>query len=81
MYADLDTECLLPYDSIFAENNVSMISHNQLDRAQKPISNIAPTRKAFLGLMGSEETKEKDFVPNAWMVCIFPLFLSLFAAN
>ena len=34
VYADLDTECLLPYDSLFAQYNTSTISHIQASSVQ-----------------------------------------------
>lgn len=82
VYADLDTECLLPYEALFAQHNISLSSHSDAINYQglthTSTNNPAPTstspvnsymsgpRTAFLGRMGTDYSK-KYSIPNAWM--------------
>lgn len=36
VYADLDTECLRPYDTVFAKYNISTVSHTEATTASEP---------------------------------------------
>ncbi|KAL9127639.1 MAG: hypothetical protein Q9217_003530 [Psora testacea] len=72
VYADLDTECVKPYDSLFARYNISTAPYTGLNVTlpSTPLRNKTapppPTRKAFLGRMGTDSGSEHS-VPNAWM--------------
>ena len=66
VYADLDTECLRPYDSLFASHNVSAVSHQQTTTSPTSAAELNPQRKAFLGRM-HEDKEFHSGLPNAWM--------------
>ena len=80
VYADLDTECLLPYEPMFDKYNISTVSYGKSQRpssARKTESrqetpdeetgiSVIGERKAFVGRMGMDD----DFInsiPNAWL--------------
>lgn len=68
VYADLDTECLLPYDSLFANYSVPMAPHVELTTHSPDIEaeREKPERKAFLGTMHIPVDPHSG-LPNAWM--------------
>ncbi|KAL9630835.1 MAG: hypothetical protein Q9164_006217 [Protoblastenia rupestris] len=72
VYADLDTECIKSYDSLFAKYNISTAPYPKLNITLPPVSlkndtiPPPPTRKAFLGRMGTDDNSEHS-IPNAWM--------------
>ena len=80
VYIDLDTECLRPYEALFAQHNMSFPSHTETTGTHALPVSIAPTSistshttshtptppTAFLARMGTDYSK-KYSVPNAWM--------------
>lgn len=66
VYADLDTECLRPYDSLFENRNVPVVSHQQLISNRSDFDVPKPQRKAFLGSMHPDRNFHSG-LPNAWM--------------
>ncbi|KAL9105086.1 MAG: hypothetical protein Q9163_000004 [Psora crenata] len=76
VYADLDTECIKPYDSLFAKYNISTAPYHDLNiplpyllrqnNSAMLASQPTSTRKAFLGRMGTNTDSEHS-IPNAWM--------------
>ena len=82
MYADLDTECLRPYGTLFAQHNITSSSYSGLVGIQNATDafdpNTAPNstssttsyipgpRITFLAHMGTDYSK-KYSIPNAWM--------------
>lgn len=65
VYADLDTECLRPYDSLFASYNVSTVSHRANVSSRNDSTESRPKRKAFVGQM-HEDKEFHSGLPNAW---------------
>ena len=70
VYADLDTECLLPYDSMFAKYNISTISHNQTSastidtekhHSEKPSKAGEGASSATVGKLLSAKAQRKAF--------------------
>lgn len=82
VYADLDTECLRPYEALFTQHNISLGSHSDTTSIEStrhtPTANVASTstsppstymagpNTAFLAHMGTDYLK-KYSIPNAWM--------------
>ena len=67
VYADLDTECLLPYDSLFKNYSIPAAPHLELTDSQNVvIASENRERKAFLGKMHNP-TDPHSGLPNAWM--------------
>ena len=66
VYADLDTECLLPYDSLFENYSTPVVPHKQITHSHIAIPNGTPGRKAFLGEMHNPKDPHSG-LPNAWM--------------
>ena len=75
IYADLDTECLRNYWSLFTQHNITLSQSSELanlpraDDAIRASTVPSPTptpRTAFLARMGTDNTK-KHSIPNAWM--------------
>ena len=67
VYADLDTECLLPYDSLFENYDISAVPHLDLAYDYSVfISSQQLGRKAFLGKMHNPKVPHSG-LPNAWM--------------
>lgn len=69
VYADLDTECLLPTEqSVFEPHGIKAVPHSEALNVQ-PSNVSAPaisaSRAAFLGRMGGDEDSEHS-VGNAW---------------
>lgn len=65
VYADLDTECLRPYNSLLASQNVSTVPYPPSASSGKDHTEPESKRKAFLGQMH----EDRDFhsgLPNAW---------------
>ncbi|KIW98535.1 uncharacterized protein Z519_00196 [Cladophialophora bantiana CBS 173.52] len=75
VYADLDIECLQPIDQLFAEYNVTTVSHGK-PRPQSTQNMQKSGRKAFFGRMGTD-TGSSNSIPNAWMASTpgHPFFL------
>lgn len=65
VYADLDTECLRPTDSMFEIYNMTTYPHKSIPSIGQSTS-MTSDRKAFLGRMGSDEGFIHS-IPNAWM--------------
>lgn len=80
VYADLDTECLRPYESLFAQHNISFgpdsMSVNNITQTSTTnvassatfptTGDVSSTGTALLARMGSDYSK-KHSIPNAWM--------------
>lgn len=66
VYADLDTECLRSYDSMFEDHNITTAPHNQPTYTPRFIPDTIPTRKAFVGRRGKNKNTHSS-IPNAWM--------------
>ena len=67
VYADLDTECLLPYDSLFENYSIPTAAHLELTDSHKVnVASTEPERKAFLGKMHNPADPHSG-LPNAWM--------------
>lgn len=67
VYADLDTECLLPYESLFANYSIPTTPHIELTHSHSvDVAAKKPERKAFLGKMHNP-TDPHSGLPNAWM--------------
>ncbi|RLL96551.1 hypothetical protein CFD26_105444 [Aspergillus turcosus] len=67
MYADVDTEALIPVEPLFTGHGTSLASHH------KTLSSVPPSRsplvqRAFLGRMAhSDDVMASAAVPNGWM--------------
>ena len=82
VYADLDTECLRPYETLFAQHDISSSSRSEINSTQDTtsapttnatatstssiLSSMSDPRTAFLARMGNDYSK-KHSIPNAWM--------------
>lgn len=70
LYADLDTDCLLPVEqNILSPHNVPTIAHreaSEMSEASLP-DRADMNRTAFVGRMGTDENFAHS-IPNAWMV-------------
>ena len=66
VYADLDTECLRPYNSLFANHSVPPVSHKEIALDNSHLIEPSTQRKAFLGQMHEDRTFHSG-LPNAWM--------------
>ena len=77
VYADLDTECLLPYDSLFDKFGASTIGGEEIQHvgsarpinkrtAESSIGSPRAERRAFVGRMGADD-QSPESIPNAWM--------------
>ena len=82
VYADLDTECLRPFSSLFMQHDIPLSSHSSLTSSHDILrtsttnatsnssstitSSTSSLRTAFLGRMGTDNSK-KHSIPNAWM--------------
>lgn len=66
VYADLDTECLRPYNTLFSSHGVPAVSHLQSTANQSHAAKSSAARKAFLGKMHPDKNFHSG-LPNAWM--------------
>ena len=80
VYIDLDTECLRPYEALFAQHNMSFRLHTETTSTHTLPVSMVPTsistsliashtstpRTAFLARLGTDYSKGFS-IPNAWM--------------
>ena len=80
VYIDLDTECLRPYEALFAQHNISFRTYKESTSTHTLPISVVPTSTssslitshtseqptAFLARMGTDYSK-KFSIPNAWM--------------
>ncbi|KAF7168950.1 hypothetical protein CNMCM6106_003972 [Aspergillus hiratsukae] len=67
MYADVDTEALIPVEPLFTGHGTSLASHHKT-LSSVPPSTSSLVQRAFLGRMAhSEDVMASAAVPNGWM--------------
>ena len=81
VYADLDTECILPYNSLFERlgastiigdgpqrvvNSARTVKKRKAEPSQDSSMPITAERRAFVGRMGVDDHSPES-IPNAWM--------------
>lgn len=79
VYADLDTECLRPFDRLLSKHDVKIKEQSTLQIPSDIPPNTSDTQVALFGRMGYDGTDGTLYhtIPNAWMAATpgHPFFL------